>query len=112
MRTCWRVSGREPPRHAQQERAQITVTAKKGRSQMAENDSSKKKDQWEKADVVGKWLIPVTVALATVFFNSGQKAREAKEKSFEVAISILQAPKTDDTKQLREWALSVFTDVT
>jgi len=79
---------------------------------MAENDSSKKKDQWEKADVVGKWLIPVTVALATVFFNSGQKAREAKEKSFEVAISILQAPKTDDTKQLREWALSVFTDVT
>jgi hypothetical protein len=75
---------------------------------MAQSESTKKKDVWEKADVVGKSLIPITVALATIWFNSALKEREARQKTLEVAIGILQAPNSDETKQLREWALGVF----
>ena len=74
------------------------------------------KDFWDKADVVGKWLIPVAVVLATLWFNSalntreaGQRASEAEraanQKTFEVAVGILQAPKSDETQFLRGWAL-------
>lgn len=81
------------------------------------------KDFWDKADVVGKWLIPVAVVLATLWFNSelnkreaGQRASEAEraanQKTFEVAVGILQAPKSDETQVLRGWALDQFQKVT
>jgi hypothetical protein len=81
------------------------------------------KDFWDKADVVGKWLIPVAVVLATLWFNSalntreaGQRASEAEraanQKTFEVAVGILQAPKSDETQFLRGWALEQLQKVT
>jgi hypothetical protein len=78
---------------------------------MPESEKSKSKNLWEKADIISKWLIPVAIALATIWFNSTLKEREARQKTFEVAIGILQAPKSDETQQLREWALGVFQDV-
>jgi hypothetical protein len=78
---------------------------------MPESEKSKSKNLWEKADIISKWLIPVAIALATIWFNSTLKEREARQKTFEVAIGILQAPKSDETHQLREWALGVFQDV-
>jgi hypothetical protein len=79
---------------------------------MPEGEGSKEKDRWDKADVVGKWLIPVAVAVATIWFNSALKEREARQNTFEVAIGILKAPNSGETQQLREWALGVFRDVT
>jgi hypothetical protein len=90
---------------------------------MLEDDSSKKSGFWDIADVVGKWLIPIVVVLATLWFNSAQNQREAsqkafegqraeKQKTFEVAIGILQAPKSNETEKLRGWALGVFQAVT
>ena len=81
------------------------------------------KDFWDKADVVGKWLIPVAVVLATLWFNSelnkreaDQRASEAKraanQKTFEVAVGILEAPKSDETQFLRGWALEQLQNVT
>lgn len=79
---------------------------------MLENNGVRTRDRWEKADVLGKWIIPVAVALATVLFESGQRISEAKQKTLEVAINILQAPKTDDNENLRAWALGVLSNAT
>lgn len=79
---------------------------------MSESEGTKNKDRWDKADTVGKLLIPIAIALATFWFDSSLKNREAKQKTFEVAIGILQAPKSDETQQLRQWALGVFQNMT
>jgi hypothetical protein len=88
-----------------------------------EEVKAKKRDRWDKADVVGKWLIPVAVVLATFWFDYTLKEREARQrtfeveraanqKTFEVAIGVLQAPKSDETQFLRGWALEEFRKVT
>jgi hypothetical protein len=78
---------------------------------MAEKEPFKKRDLWDKADVAGKWLIPTVVLFATLWFNSALKEREANQKTFEVAIGVLRAPGSDETKVLRQWALAEFQKV-
>jgi hypothetical protein len=85
---------------------------KTGGMAMPESESPKEKDRWDKADVVGRWLMPIAIAAATFWFDSALKERESRQKTFEVAIGILQAPSSADTQQLREWALGVFQKAT
>jgi len=90
---------------------------------MPEGDTPQRKDFWDKADVGGKWLIPIVVAFATIWFSATQTARDVrqktfdseraeKQKTFEVAIGILREPPSQETVELRKWALTVFKDVT
>lgn len=79
---------------------------------MPEDESPKKKDIWDVADVIGKLLIPIAIAAATLWFDSSRKESEAKQKTLEVALEILKAPKSAETEQLRGWALKVFQEVT
>ena len=65
----------------------------------------KKRDLWDKADVIGKWLIPLAVVFATIWFNSSVKQREENQKTLEIAIGILQAPPSKETANLRNWAV-------
>jgi hypothetical protein len=71
-------------------------------------EDSKKKDIWDRADVIGKLLIPIVVVAATLSFDASKKQSEARQKTLEVAIDILKSPKSSETEQLRSWALIVF----
>jgi hypothetical protein len=71
-------------------------------------EDSKKKDIWDRADVIGKLLIPIVVVAATLSFDASKKQSEARQKTLEVAIDILKSPKSSETEQLRNWALTVF----
>lgn len=71
-------------------------------------EGSKNKDNWDRAGVIGSLLIPIVVVLATLSFDSSRKQSEARQKTLEVAVDILKSPKSDDTEQLRRWALEVF----
>src|SRR5947208_622250 len=75
---------------------------------MSENQSPKKKDIWSKADGIGRWLISVVIAGATLWFDNSRTKSEARQKTFEVATEILRAPESAETEQLRGWALGVF----
>jgi hypothetical protein len=75
---------------------------------MSNGEGPKKRDSWDRADVIGKLLIPVIIAAATISFNYSQKIGEARQKTFETAIDILKSPKSPDTEQLRSWALGVL----
>jgi hypothetical protein len=75
---------------------------------MSEGEGVEKKDPWDRADVIGKLLIPIIIAAATIWFNYSQKVGEARQKTFEIATGILKSPKSQETEQLRSWALGVF----
>lgn len=71
------------------------------------------KDIWDKADIVGKLLgsilIPLAVAVVGFYVNAALQERSAKQKTAEIAISILQA-NNPATPELRSWAEKVFND--
>jgi hypothetical protein len=61
------------------------------------------KDGWDRADIIGKLLIPVVIALATGYLTWASQQAATREKRLEVAISVLQS--TSGSPQVREWAL-------
>ncbi|MGM4910411.1 lysozyme [Rhizobium sp. 768_B6_N1_8] len=71
------------------------------------------KDIWDKIDILGKLLgsilIPLTVAIAGFYVNTALQDRSAKQKTAEIAISILQSD-NPATPELRAWAEGVFRD--
>jgi lysozyme len=71
----------------------------------------KPKDVWDKADILGRLLgsilIPVGLAVAGFYVNSALQDRQAKEKTAEIAVTILQS-KDNSMPELRTWALGVF----
>ncbi|HEV8428950.1 MAG TPA: hypothetical protein VGQ41_13695 [Pyrinomonadaceae bacterium] len=75
---------------------------------MTDNESFNKKDQWDRADVIGKLLIPIMIAAATLWFDYSRRVGEAQQKTFEIAIEILRSPQSSETEQLRSWALQVL----
>ncbi|MGK7927813.1 MAG: hypothetical protein AB4290_21680 [Spirulina sp.] len=79
---------------------------------MSESQTNQKKDYWDKADIVSKWLIPIIIVFVTIWFDSAQREREARQKTLEAAIAVLQAPQSDDTQELRAWALQTFKKLT
>lgn len=74
-------------------------------------DEPKPKDAWDRADIIGKLLgsilIPVTLALAGYFVNAALQDRAAKQKTLEIAVSVLQSKDTT-TPELKAWARDVF----
>src|SRR2546429_4930634 len=74
------------------------------------------KDKWDKADVIGKLagslLIPVGLAVARYIFNVALLERADRQKTVELAITVLQSEKTDKTPKLEEWALGVLQQTT
>jgi hypothetical protein len=75
------------------------------------NERPKPKDIWDKIDVIGKLLgsilIPIAVTAAGFFVNLALQDRAAKQKTAEIAITVLQSKDTS-TPELRKWALGVF----
>jgi tetratricopeptide (TPR) repeat protein len=74
------------------------------------------RDCWNKADIIGKLagsiLIPVALALGSYIFNEALQERADRQKTRELAITVLQSEKTDKTPQLRAWALGVLEEMT
>ncbi|MEN3371239.1 MAG: hypothetical protein V7609_3382 [Verrucomicrobiota bacterium] len=74
------------------------------------------KDRWEKADIVGKLtgsvLIPLGLAIGSYLFNAALQERAARQKTVELAITVLQSEKTDRSPKLQEWALGVLKQTT
>jgi hypothetical protein len=66
--------------------------------------SKTKKDPWDKADIIAKILIPLTALGVTLLFNNGR----ASQKTFEVAIQVLQSSNSDKLPSVRKWAIDVF----
>jgi hypothetical protein len=73
---------------------------------------SKPKDGWDKADVVGKIVgslfIPLVVLLASYSINVALQKRADQLKTIEIAITILQSDKADNSPLLKDWALGVL----
>jgi hypothetical protein len=78
------------------------------------NEGLKPKDIWDKVDVVGKLLgailIPFALAAAGFYVNLTLQDRAAKEKTVEIAITVLQQSNSTALPELRGWALGVFED--
>lgn len=74
------------------------------------------RDRWDKADIIGKLagsiLIPVALAVGSYIFNEALQERADRQKTRELAITVLQSEKTDKTPQLRAWALGVLEEMT
>jgi hypothetical protein len=76
-------------------------------------DGKERKNLWDKADVLSKWLIPVVVAVGTVGVTMQTSDRQARMKTFEVAAGILQAEgASKKTPGLYKWAVEVFKETT
>src|SRR6266852_2461493 len=75
------------------------------------SERPKSKDIWDKIDVVGKLLgsilIPIGIAIAGFAVNIALQDRAAKQKTSEIAVTILQS-RDPATPELRTWALGVF----
>jgi lysozyme len=79
----------------------------------ADTAEPRKRDIWDKADIIGKLtgsiLIPVVVASTGIYVNAALQERASKQKTFEIAITILQS-KDSSIPQLKAWAQSVFAE--
>jgi hypothetical protein len=76
-------------------------------------DGQQRRDFWDKADVLSKWLIPVVVAIGTVVVTMQTSDRQARMKTFEVAAGILHAEgASKKTPELYKWAVEVFKETT
>lgn len=75
-------------------------------------DKEKERDLWSKADVISKWLIPVAVVILTFVINDEVRENDAKQKTFEVAVAVLQSPESVKVPHVRDWALGVFEKAT
>jgi hypothetical protein len=77
-------------------------------------DGPKPKDRWDKTDIVGKLLgsilIPIGLAIAGYFVNGALQDRASKQKTAEIAITILQS-KEATSPALRNWAASTFSQM-
>lgn len=71
-----------------------------------------KKGALDFLDVIGKLLIPVVIAWATIRAEASLKKREADEKAFEVAVNILQSNNSTKIPALRNWAIGIFKNTT
>jgi hypothetical protein len=71
-------------------------------------DEDSKKPLWERiASTVGVLLIPVVIAFVGSAYTQVVKEREVQGKFVELALEILREKPTEETKNLRKWAISV-----
>lgn len=67
------------------------------------------KDCWDKADVIGKYFIPVAVAGTVLGWNVEATKRTTATQMVGIATAILsQAPENETPDALRDWAVDVL----
>lgn len=71
---------------------------------------SEPKDNWDKAEIVGKVALPIVIAAATLLYNNEVSARQQSSKMVELAIGIVTEPPMDDgePEPLRLWAIDIL----
>lgn len=69
-----------------------------------------KKDGWDKAEVLSKFVVPVVVAVTALLFNGQVSERQQSAQMAEIAVGILSeepdANGQDDP--LRDWAIAIL----
>lgn len=76
-------------------------------------EEAKQKDNWDKAEILGKAvgavLVPLAVTIAVFSWNSERTRQQTAASVTPLAVSILTtAPSDKDTTALREWAIAVM----
>lgn len=72
-------------------------------------DEENRKDNWDKAEIVGKVLLPVLVAIVAYFWNHERTRQETSSAMTSIAVGILSVPVGDSSSNaLRSWAISVL----
>ena len=67
------------------------------------------KDAWDKGDVVGKFVIPVVVAITALVWNGKANDRATATQMVGIATAILSQPPENETPDaLRDWAVDVL----
>ena len=73
-------------------------------------ESGKRKDRWDIADIFAKWFGVIGVGLLGVWFTHIQKNRETNVRMVEMAINILKAKPDETSQPLREWSIKVLNE--
>ncbi len=68
------------------------------------------KDNWDKAQIVGTFLITLAIAVSGFLINNTLKDKEIKLQYIEMAIDILKEKPNENTKELRLWAIDIVQD--
>jgi hypothetical protein len=71
------------------------------------NNKNRKKDYWDKAQIIGTLLIPIVIAIFGLFLNNTIKEKEIKLQYIEMALGILREEPNQDSIGLRLWAIDV-----
>ena len=67
----------------------------------------KQKNYWDKARIIGTFLIPIIIAIFGYFINHTIKENEIRLKYIEIALNILREEPNQETTGLRSWAIDV-----
>jgi hypothetical protein len=65
-------------------------------------------DSWEKFKILSAVLVPAAITLVGHWYTSAISERGIEAKFVELGVSILQAPPTSGTENLRTWAIAVL----
>jgi len=70
------------------------------------------KDIWDKAEIIGKFAVPLVVAFAAVFLNNQFSKRSEDSEVTMIAVSILSSEPSDESRKdpLRTWAAQQMVD--
>lgn len=90
------------------------MAGKDKEKQMEEEITSSSKDIWDKLDILGsKFLIPIVLALIPILYSYTEKEGDAKMKTLELVIGILNVKSSDTTNNsIRKWASNTFEKIT
>ena len=67
-------------------------------------------NDWEKFKILSAILVPATIALVGHWYTNAISEREVRAKFVELGVSILQAPPTHASTNLRIWATDVLNE--
>ena len=72
--------------------------------------SKELKDWWDKCQVIGTISIPIVLAASGYFINATFKEKELKAEYVSIAVGVLKAQPTPETKSLRDWATKILNE--
>jgi hypothetical protein len=71
------------------------------------NSTPPGKDFWDKLQIVSVFLIPLVLSLCGIKIDKTLKEQEIEAKYIEIATGILRDKPSEDTLELRTWAIDV-----
>lgn len=79
---------------------------------MADDDTKRPKDRWDKFRIASQalsvLLIPVAIAFATVWVDTGIRTRQADMEMIRLALGVLQQdPEGSSSQSLRGWSIEI-----